>query len=306
MSTLFSYTLNWASAYCGYLGLTVGTGSQPSLGSVHYIVDTILSAPFVWAWNRKSTTQAVSAGIQDYTFSLTDFGFIETVTAQPCATITQVAGSGTLATITAPNSFVVGNKVTITGLTNTGFNVVNAAITAATTTSFTFASGVSLVATGDTGLAVSGQVFQFQDVFNTDCLSESNDLARPTKICVLTDNLTGTQKMRLMPSPDQNYNIIIQYQKSSPAITDLTGNWPFPDDFTDVFNALFLGMSYEYVQDPRGTQWLTRGTAALLRKSEGLSEMDKQSVMAAFIPGMLIPQSASQKEQQAIAARAQG
>lgn len=306
MSTTLQSSLDYASSFVGYLGLAIGTNNQPSLGSVRYIVDTVLSAPFMWAWNRNSTKFQTTTGTQDYSLTLSDFGYIETATAQPCAVITAVSINETgLATLTAVNQFVQGNTVTVNGLATTSLNGIWT-ITAASPTSFSFLSPASPGSLSDSGLAVSGQVFQFEDVLNTQVLSESSDLARPTKICVLTDNLAGAQKVRLMSVPDQPYNIVLQYQKDSPTITNLSGNWPFPDDFTDIYNALFIGMSLEYAQDPRGVQWLTRGTAALIRKAEGLSEMDKQYIMGAFIPGMMLPTQAQLKTQQGIQARAQG
>jgi hypothetical protein len=67
------------------------------------------------------------------------------------ATITDVTSTGTAVTYTASNNYVVGQPVTITGVTPEAYNLKNAVVTAATSTTFTVASNV-------TGTYVSGGV----------------------------------------------------------------------------------------------------------------------------------------------------
>lgn len=59
--------------------------------------------------------------------------------------ITNAVGNGTSVTYTASNAFTAGpgNRVTITGVTPTAYNVVNAVVTAATSTSFTVTSSAT-------------------------------------------------------------------------------------------------------------------------------------------------------------------
>jgi hypothetical protein len=67
------------------------------------------------------------------------------------STITNVVGSGTSVVYTASNNYVVGQPVTITGVTPTAYNLTNAVVTAANSTTFTVASAV-------TGTYVSGGI----------------------------------------------------------------------------------------------------------------------------------------------------
>ncbi len=74
-------------------------------------------------------------------------GFIGT------SSITAASGSGTIQTYTALNTFVVGQPVTITGLTPLGFNVENATILTASGTTFTVAGNSTGVVSGFPGVA---------------------------------------------------------------------------------------------------------------------------------------------------------
>lgn len=71
-------TLSWAQPFFPSLTLNIGsTGSQPFLTNANIVQQTILGPPLAWRWNRSSTTQSLVAGTQDYTASLSDFGFLE-------------------------------------------------------------------------------------------------------------------------------------------------------------------------------------------------------------------------------------
>lgn len=60
--------------------LAIGTNNEPAMTNANIVQQTILGPPFCWAWNRNSTTFQTTAGTQDYTVSLTNFGFPEKAT----------------------------------------------------------------------------------------------------------------------------------------------------------------------------------------------------------------------------------
>ncbi len=80
-------TLDWAAAFIQQRP-TTGVGSianEPGLTAANKIMQTILSAPFRWAWNRKEVTFATTAptgavGVSDYSQALSDFGWLEKAT----------------------------------------------------------------------------------------------------------------------------------------------------------------------------------------------------------------------------------
>ena len=76
------------------------------------------------------------------------------VTAASSASVTSASGTGSVMTYntSAPHSFVAGQRVTVTGLTPTGYNVTNGLITSVGSTTFTV-SGSETAASSGTGTA---------------------------------------------------------------------------------------------------------------------------------------------------------
>lgn len=72
-----SNTINWALPFLSYAPVTIGASSEPAITSANTILQTILSPPFAWRWNRKTLTFPTVIGQQDYTVSSSDFGFFE-------------------------------------------------------------------------------------------------------------------------------------------------------------------------------------------------------------------------------------
>jgi hypothetical protein len=81
-----AYTLNESIAWSGsmlttFIPLTAQTGSEPALTIANMVVSFMLNPPFCWPTNRaEDTSLTTAAGTQDYTLSITNFGFLETVT----------------------------------------------------------------------------------------------------------------------------------------------------------------------------------------------------------------------------------
>lgn len=209
--TLFQ-SQNFAETFLQYAPFNVGLGQEPMVSVASFIRSTIMSAPLTWPWNRnENNTIFTTPGVQNYTLSVTDFGFLEKVSLQVAAKITNVAGSGTVATITAPNSFAVGNIVTITGLAHTGFNGVFT-VTFANGTSFQFASATVQSSTADAGTAVTGSIVELKDALNIAPLSASSDPQRPSAVSVITRS-AGTINLRFMGVPNKYYQVTVIYQK---------------------------------------------------------------------------------------------
>ena len=82
------------------------------------------------------------------------------VTASSVATVSSATGSGTVLTFntSAPHSFVAGQRVTVTGLTPTTYNVINGLITSVGSTTFTI-SGTETVSSSGTGTATGASLW---------------------------------------------------------------------------------------------------------------------------------------------------
>jgi hypothetical protein len=209
--TLFQ-SQNFAETFLQYAPFNVGFGQEPMVSVASFIRSTIMSAPLTWPWNRnENSTIFTTPGVQNYALAVTDFGFLEKVSLQVGAKITNVLGSGTVATMTANNSFAVGNVITITGLAHTAFNGVFT-VTAANGTSFQFASATVQSSTADSGTAVTGTIVELKDALNVAPLSVSSDLQRPSAVSVITRS-AGVVNLRFLGVPNKYYQVTVTYQK---------------------------------------------------------------------------------------------
>jgi len=74
-------SLNWITAFVLQRPTTGigGIANEPGLTSANYIMQTILSAPFRWEWNRTYDQSAITTiiGTSDYKISLPTYGYLE-------------------------------------------------------------------------------------------------------------------------------------------------------------------------------------------------------------------------------------
>jgi len=72
-------TVNFAQTYCRLQPLTGvgGVDTEPAVSIANMVKQFILAPPFGWPWNRNTKTFITVAGTQDYTVSVTDFGWLE-------------------------------------------------------------------------------------------------------------------------------------------------------------------------------------------------------------------------------------
>ena len=290
MARTLQQTINWATTFVNYLPLNVGTGNEPAMSNANH-VQQLFFLPNLdpWPFNRGTASFQTVAGVQDYTVSimagsppLPSFGYLETASYQPCATVTSVAGSGTVATITAPNVFVKGNFVTITGLSHTAFNG-TFTISTATPTQFTFASAAVQAAAADSGLAVSGTIRQIDELRNTQPLAESSNQQQPNAISVKLNDNAGNITFRLMGVPDSTYNIVVNFQLVPGVFTSLGSAWGIPDHYAYVYERLFLGEALEPVDAQRAQVEKQRGILALVALQTGLKAENKAIFVSQYL-----------------------
>ncbi len=282
--------------------LNIGTQNEPALTNGNTVLQTITGAPFIWPWNRNKASFLASVGVQDYVQTITDFGYMEAASCQPAASITAVSLTGNVATYTAVNSFVVGDLVTVTGTATFGgiFNVTRAAITVATSTTFSVAltnANVALVA--DTGQAVSGHAFPLE--IKAEALTEAAEQGRPNWISTQVNG--STLSFRLVGVPEQTYLIVVTYQKQPTMFTALPNTWPIPDKVQYIYNFGFLFLTLDFFDDPRAARYRQLFIATLLGAQSGLSEQDRNLFLGNFLPRTREEQSTVRGEDQGVAAR---
>jgi len=214
-------SINSARPYLGYLIPTIGPNFEPAVSAANYTGQLMCAAPLSWPWNRDEKQITLTTTAQDYVETgWNDFSYLEKASVSPAGIITNVAGSGTVATITANIStqqFQVGSQVTITGLTTTVFNG-TWTLTGVTSTTFTFASTHSVSTTPDTGLATTGVIFAISDIKNDDPLSKSSEVGRPDSVAVQDYDGQGDITLRFNIVPDQTYQATLTYQMLPPVL----------------------------------------------------------------------------------------
>ena len=285
-------SIEFARSRIHYEGLTNGTNSEPAITSANMVLQTMLSAPFKWAWNRTSLILQLQANQQDYTgVSASTFGYAEKATIQLSNAITGVAASGGTVTYTVAalnsntlnNAFVVGSFATITGLTNSTYNLTRVPITAVTATTFSVAHSGTLSQTPDSGIAVSGKIFEIA-VKNTEPFAESLDPQQPGSISIQGNDNAGNISIRTMGVPNRSYQLILTYQNFPALFTSTSGTWaPIPDYLSYIYQKGFVAMAFEFGDDPRAQQEKIAFAAALLSASDGLTQSEKDIFLSQYL-----------------------
>jgi hypothetical protein len=261
----------------------VGTNNEPAVSNANHVTQLFLSPNLdPWPWNRSTASFQTIVGVQDYSVAIASFGYLETATFQPCGSITNVSGDGTMAAITCANAFTAGNLVTLIGLAQTAFNGTFTIVTA-NATQFTFASTTSQASAADSGLAASGKITQIDSVKNTEPLSESSDQQQPFAIAVKLNDNAGNITFRLMGAPDATYNFVINYQMAPGFFSLLTDDWSIPDQYGYVFERLFLGETLEPVDAQRAQAEKQRGILALVALSTGMTAQNKAIFVSQYL-----------------------
>ena len=110
-----------------------------------------------------------------------------TLAALKTATVTATAMAGGLATYTASNTFSFGDVVTVTGTSNGGgvFNVTNAAVSSASSTSFTIQiNGANVTSASDAGTANQQSMIRVADYVTLAGITDTTNFPAPFSLVV--------------------------------------------------------------------------------------------------------------------------
>jgi len=86
MSTSIQQSVNWALSFLNYSTPNVGPNNEPVITSANIVQQIVLSPPFKWPWNRNKANFPITSANQDYTQSLSDFGWLELAAVKNTAT----------------------------------------------------------------------------------------------------------------------------------------------------------------------------------------------------------------------------
>jgi hypothetical protein len=280
-------TIEWARKNAWNRRLGIGNSLEPALTSANMVMQTILGPPFMWQWNRQ------------------DVSFTCSPTAQT-SSITNVAISGNVATITTANSWVVNQQVLVSGLTTvTELNGLLLTILTASATTITATVNLPNHSAADTGTLTSPTTqdytvavpsfshIEHASVYdskspNTQAgpgaakwweLKVQNDLAfdsslgRPLFVSPQLEDASGNNVFRVQPAPDKVYQVSVRVQLTPPRITSLNQTWaPIPDFMQTIYTDGFMALMWWFADDARWQQANAKFTAGLLARAEGITE----------------------------------
>jgi hypothetical protein len=302
-----SDTIEFCKPYVNWANLTIGVANEPAVTAANLTIQTIIGPPFVWPWNRNTTSFLTTPGIQDYNAAISDFGFLESVSIQAAAVITSVTVSANVAVFQAVNNFsaiknfVSGStQVTISGCTTSALNG-TFSIASATATTFTVNITTGNIVEAESGAkALAGPIMPVEVVWGSQ--GEATEQDRPAFISTQSSDESGTTfKFRFLPVPDETYQVILTYQQvpkifSIGAPTSLT--WGIPDQLQYIYTYFFLFFMLDYFEDARAARYRQLAVAALLARQSGLSETDRNLFLGNWLPLMKQEISAQESTQQ--------
>lgn len=301
-------TIDLTKPYLNWANLAIGTNNEPAFSAANLILQTIVGPPFVWPWNRSSVNFQTVQGQQDYTMSITNFGFIEAVNLQMCGVITSVVANGTIAVFQCVNNFAGGSidggfpaKVGITGCTTSGLNGTQT-MTAATPTSFTITTTVNVTEAESGALALAGKIFPIENKWGA--ITGASEQARPQFISTQLSNESGVSfTLRLLPVPDTTYQVTVIYQLSPTPFTALSNTWGIPDQLQYIYSYFFMFLMMDYFDDPRAARYRQLAVASLLSRADGLEASDRNLFLGNWLDLMREEQETTEKSSQGTQAR---
>lgn len=275
-------SIDWSLAYTEGSPLDAWTGFNPAITIMAMVRNQFFSPPFTWGWNRaENSAISTVAGTQDYTIPLTDFGFLEKVS------LTDVNGnifeikdiynsyslsktSTAVAARARPNAAAV-----ISSLVGTSINLRFMSVPEAVyLINLTYQKNpinpgpYTLSSVGN----VSGGNTPYTGVFDTTAFPSG---AFATIKGFATPANNGTFAVVSATSSLLTVANAAGASETAKAYV-INGSWaPIPDYYSDVYNNLFLAEALAATDDVRSQVYRQRGVAALVAKSEGLTEMQK-------------------------------
>ena len=287
MTNTLQNTINWARPFIQYEPVTAGFGQEPAVSIASMIRNSMLNAPMTWPWNRNELTFSTVVGTQDYpqAISGSDFAFIENVTLTDdqgsVFQLKDVYNNSALAVSSfqqRPSAVAAQSVYYTAGAQYTKFRFLGVpdAIYTATVeyqklspsfgpffiTAVAAASGSPLT-TAYTGTFDPYSLPVNATVTITGCAASANN---GTFVVVTCTTTTLTVKNTAGTAATSQSGYVVNF------------SWvPIPDQYSDVYNNLFLAEILSLAGDARAQLYRQRGVAAMISKATGLTEMQKSA-----------------------------
>lgn len=294
MAFTLQNSINFAQPFVDYVPLNAGLGQEPASSVASIIINTLLQPPQTWPFNRNEISFNTVVGQQDYPVSFAsqtpfpnDFGFVEKLTltndAGQIIEIKDVYNNSALSKSSEqqrPSAVSVHKIVGTNGSTQTvtfRFMGVPDAIYSATVTyqmlipqfgpyfvtsaANHVASNTTYTGTYDPFSLQAGGVASFTGFTNA-----ANN-GQFTIVSCTTTSLVVANGAGVSETPTGGA-FVVDFSWS-----------PIPDQYSDIYNNLFLAEILAYNDDPREQLYRQRGIAAFLSKADGLTEMQRNAFL---------------------------
>jgi hypothetical protein len=301
-------TINWASPYIQYSPLSAGTNFEPAASIASMIQNSLMNSPMTWSWNRfEDSSQKTVVGQQDYVFPLTNFGFLEK------ASLTDSQGK----------IWEIKDIYNTEALSKSAVQQRPSAIsvliyTPGTQTIMRFLGVPDQVYT--INLVYQGLAVQFSSFLVASSLSNANGNTIYAGVFNPPQFTTGDQAYVSGFTNPQNNGVfyvvgctVNQLTLANPngvAESPVNGmtidiSWaPIPDQYSDIYNNLFLSEAFQSVsEDAEASKYRQRGVAALLSKSEGLTEVQYNAFLQQWLTREDVVAASALRTSQAVQAR---
>lgn len=108
--------------------------------------------------------------------------------------------------------------------------------------------------------------------------------SRPAFISDQLDDDAGNITFRVLPAPDQVYQLTVTYQETPPKFTSLSQTWdPIPDWMQFVYNWGFLAVMSDFIDQSKAPRFRQLFVGSLLGVSEGLTEADRNLFIRSWL-----------------------
>jgi hypothetical protein len=275
-------TLNFALPFIQYAPLTAGLGMEPAVSIASMIRNSILNPPQTWYFNRGTATFPTVVGQQDYTeATVIDLAFVEKAAiADDQGNIWELKDIYNNAAL-SPSSFqqrpsaisvessdsVNGCLFRFLGVPDQIYNVTITYQKLAPQFGPFFISGAANAAGGNT---------IYNGTFDT--------LSFPTGAVAIINGFPTVSAV------NNGSFVVVASTPTTLEVANAAGvaatqlayannfSWaPIPDQYSDIYNNLFLSEAFALADDARAQVYRQRGIAAYMAKSSGFTETQKNA-----------------------------
>lgn len=278
-------SIEWAKKFAFARGMVIGNGLEPALTSAYLVTQTILSPPFEWWWNNEE--------------------LVFTCNPTPNSAVSSaISISAGIVTVTAANTFAVGNLLMPSLIAGGSIALNGQIIEVLTASGSSFTAKINLPNSTDTigtftnlttqdytiptpefshiehasvlDLDATGTPLKWYELTVKNMLSLETSKGRPEFISPHTEDGTGNTTFRVSAAPSKKFPVSVHIQKVAPLYTSINQVWGVPDFMMNIYNWGFLSLMWQFSDDaPRAAYANNQFKAALLGRAEGLTEEQK-------------------------------